>query len=43
VYFATVHLSTDNAAMIAAAAWVKYERGEYDDLTLKAQANLSLA
>ncbi|MBI4893404.1 MAG: tRNA (adenosine(37)-N6)-threonylcarbamoyltransferase complex transferase subunit TsaD [Acidobacteria bacterium] len=43
VYFPTVHLSTDNAAMIAAAAWPKYERGEFDDLTLKAQANLSLA
>ncbi len=43
VYFPTVHLSTDNAAMIAAAAWPKFERGEFDDLTLKAQANLSLA
>jgi tRNA A37 threonylcarbamoyltransferase TsaD len=43
VYFPTPHLSTDNAAMIAAAAWVKYDRGAFDDLTLKAQANLSLA
>jgi N6-L-threonylcarbamoyladenine synthase len=43
VYFPTPHLSTDNAAMIAAAAWAKFERGEFDDLTLKAQANLSLA
>lgn len=43
VYFPTPHLSTDNAAMIAAAAWPKFERGEFDDLTLKAQANLSLA
>jgi N6-L-threonylcarbamoyladenine synthase len=43
VYFPTPHLSTDNAAMIAAAAWPRYERGEFDDLTLKAQANLSLA
>lgn len=43
VYFPTPQLSTDNAAMIAAAAWPKYERGEFDDLTLKAQASLSLA
>lgn len=43
VYFPTPHLSTDNAAMIAAAAWPKFERGEFDDLTLKAQANLALA
>lgn len=43
VYFPTPHLSTDNAAMIAAAAWPKFERGEFADWTLKAQANLSLA
>jgi N6-L-threonylcarbamoyladenine synthase len=43
VYFPTPHLSTDNAAMIAAAAWPKFDRGEFDDWTLKAQANLSLA
>jgi N6-L-threonylcarbamoyladenine synthase len=42
-YFPTPHLSTDNAAMIAAAAWPKFERGEFDDLSLKAQANLALA
>jgi len=43
VFFPTPQLSTDNAAMIAAAAFPKYERGEFDDLTLKAQANLTLA
>ena len=34
VWFTTPGLSTDNAAMIAAAAWPKYERGEWDDLEL---------
>ena len=29
--------------MIAAAAWPKFERGEWDDLGLRAQANLKLA
>ncbi len=43
VFFPTPHLSTDNAAMIAAAALPKYERGEFDDFTLKAQSNLTLA
>lgn len=42
-YFPSPHLSTDNAAMIAAAAWPKFERGEFGDLSLKAQANLALA
>jgi N6-L-threonylcarbamoyladenine synthase len=42
-YFPTPQLSTDNAAMIAAAAIPKFQRGEFDDLTLKAQANLTLA
>jgi N6-L-threonylcarbamoyladenine synthase len=42
-YFPTPSLSTDNAAMIAAAAIPRLERGEFDDLTLKAQANLTLA
>ncbi len=36
-------LSTDNAAMIAAAAFVKYERGEFADATLPASASLTLA
>ena len=43
VWFTTPGLSTDNAAMIAAAAWPKFERGEWDDLGLRAQANLKLA
>lgn len=43
VYFPTPGLSTDNAAMIAAAAVRRLERGEFDDWTLKAQANLTLA
>jgi N6-L-threonylcarbamoyladenine synthase len=42
-YFPTPQLSTDNAAMIAAAAIPKFQRGDFDDLTLKAQANLTLA
>jgi N6-L-threonylcarbamoyladenine synthase len=43
VYFPTPRLSTDNAAMIAAAAFPKLRRGEVGDLTLRAQANLALA
>jgi N6-L-threonylcarbamoyladenine synthase len=43
VYFPTPGLSTDNAAMIAAAAFPRLARREFDDLTLKAQANLTLA
>ncbi len=43
VYFPTPGLSTDNAAMIAAAAFPKYERGEFASLDIKAQANLTLA
>lgn len=43
VYFPTPGLSTDNAAMIAAAAIPKFERGEFADLAMKAQANLTLA
>ncbi|HEY3442512.1 MAG TPA: tRNA (adenosine(37)-N6)-threonylcarbamoyltransferase complex transferase subunit TsaD [Paludibaculum sp.] len=43
VFFPTPQLSTDNAAMIAAAAFPRLERGEFSDLTLKAQANLTLA
>jgi tRNA N6-adenosine threonylcarbamoyltransferase len=43
VFFPTPALSTDNAAMIAAAAFRKLDRGEFDDLTLRAQANLALA
>ena len=43
VYFPTQALSTDNAAMIAAAAFPKLERGEFADLSLPARANLTLA
>ncbi len=43
VFFPTNSLSTDNAAMIAAAAFPKFARGEFADWSLKAQANLSLA
>lgn len=43
VYFPTPGLSTDNAAMIAAAAFPRYERRQFAGLDLKAQANLTLA
>ncbi len=42
-YFPTAALSTDNAAMIAAAAFPKLQRGEFAGLDLRAQANLALA
>jgi len=42
-YFPTANLSTDNAAMIAAAAFPKLERKEFAGLDLKAQATLVLA
>ena len=42
-FFPTPALSTDNAAMIAAAAFPKLAREEFADQTLKAQANLALA
>src|SRR6266851_1613891 len=41
--FPSPGLSTDNAAMIAAAAFPKYRRGEFADFTMAAQANLRLA
>ena len=43
VLFPTPGLSTDNAAMIAAAAFRKLLRGEFDDFGLRAQASLTLA
>ncbi len=43
VYFPTPGLSTDNAAMIAAAALGKFERREFADFTLRAKAGLTLA
>jgi N6-L-threonylcarbamoyladenine synthase len=42
VYFPHAALSTDNAAMIAAAAFPKFERGEFAGFSLPAQANLTL-
>jgi N6-L-threonylcarbamoyladenine synthase len=43
VFFPTPGLSTDNAAMIAAAAFPKFAREEFADSALRAQANLALA
>jgi N6-L-threonylcarbamoyladenine synthase len=43
VYFPAPGLSTDNAAMIAAAAFPKFERGDFSDLSLAASADLKLA
>jgi N6-L-threonylcarbamoyladenine synthase len=43
VYFPSKALSTDNAAMIAAAAFSKLKRGEFTELNAAASANLTLA
>lgn len=43
VLFPTPGLSTDNAAMIAAAAFPKLARGEFADMALAAKASLPLA
>jgi N6-L-threonylcarbamoyladenine synthase len=43
VYFPTPGLSTDNAAMIAAAGLGKFERGEFADASIRAKAGLTLA
>jgi N6-L-threonylcarbamoyladenine synthase len=43
LFFPTPGLSTDNAAMIAAAAFPKLARREFADFTLKAKASMSLA
>jgi len=42
VYFPSPHLSTDNAAMIAAAGTVKLEAGQHDALDLNADVTLRL-
>jgi N6-L-threonylcarbamoyladenine synthase len=42
-YFPSQGLATDNAAMIAAAAFPKFARGEFAGLDLKPQASLVLA
>jgi N6-L-threonylcarbamoyladenine synthase len=43
VFFPSPALSTDNAAMIAAAAFPKLASGAFADCSLRAQANLALA
>jgi len=43
VYFPSRALSTDNAAMIAAAGYARFLAGERSDSTLNAEANLPLA
>ncbi len=43
VFFPSPELATDNAAMIAAAAWPKLQRGETADFSLTAEAGLKLA
>jgi N6-L-threonylcarbamoyladenine synthase len=40
--FPSIGLSTDNAAMIAAAAFPRLARAQFDDLSLPARANLTL-
>ncbi|MDP9170750.1 MAG: tRNA (adenosine(37)-N6)-threonylcarbamoyltransferase complex transferase subunit TsaD [Acidobacteriota bacterium] len=43
VHFPSLALSTDNAVMIAAAAFPKYRRGEFADFSAPAEPNLELA
>jgi len=43
VFFPSRPLSTDNAAMIAAAAYSRFRAGRLADLTLNADPSLSLA
>jgi N6-L-threonylcarbamoyladenine synthase len=42
VYFPSLSLSTDNAAMIAAAAFPRLQRGEHSGFDLRPQASLAL-
>jgi N6-L-threonylcarbamoyladenine synthase len=42
VFFPSLHLSTDNAAMIAAAAFPKFAAGEFASLEMNAEANFPL-
>jgi tRNA N6-adenosine threonylcarbamoyltransferase len=43
VFFPSRSLSTDNAAMVAAAAYARFLAGEHEDSTLNAEPNLPLA
>ena len=43
VFFPSAALSTDNAVMIAAAAFPKFRRGEFTSLEIPAEPNLALA
>jgi N6-L-threonylcarbamoyladenine synthase len=43
IHFPSRMLSTDNAAMIAAAAFPRFQRGQFADVSLNAMANLPLA
>ncbi|HXJ17410.1 MAG TPA: tRNA (adenosine(37)-N6)-threonylcarbamoyltransferase complex transferase subunit TsaD [Candidatus Polarisedimenticolia bacterium] len=43
IYFPSRALSTDNAAMIAAAGYARFQAGELADATLNAEANLPLS
>jgi N6-L-threonylcarbamoyladenine synthase len=43
VFFPSVTLSTDNAVMIAAAAFPKFRRGEFASMAAAAQPNLALS
>lgn len=43
VHFPSRALSTDNAAMIAAAGYPRYMAGQFEDATLNAEPNLPLA
>jgi N6-L-threonylcarbamoyladenine synthase len=42
VAFPTLALSTDNAAMIAAAAWPRFLSGEFADQALSGNPSLAL-
>ena len=43
IYFPSRALSTDNAAMIAAAGYPRFVNGEFADAMLNAEPNLALA
>jgi N6-L-threonylcarbamoyladenine synthase len=43
VFFPSASLSTDNAVMIAAAAFPKFRREEFASLEISAEPNLALA